>query len=373
MSVINDPHVILENNQLYFVEETSLLKLNHHLIDTSEFPKQSVQIKPVVEFKIPKPPVSLLYDFFKLGAMVYNEHKSEVEAFIIWNTTTKKHYLKIPTQTVSSATCEFNWNERNADEIIVMDCHSHHTMSISFSSTDDHSDSPLGSLIPHISLVIKNIGSFSWLIPDSNVSIRISYRKKFIDVKIADVFEVDQLISIEDLNKVVKKPVVVPYSYSTFNTPNQQESKYDYWKNVNPKFKKPFDDNPRDLIRDVPISRQLSIVDEDLQYEYDYTVPKPLPRPLPKSKMDYLDFDNDMMKMVETLRLFVEQLVEKDTDEPIYTYHDAIGNGDLSTASLSEILDLYDVDAEMLTIQERNKLLEFIKETYNTIINKVSI
>ena len=120
MSVINDPHVILENNQLYFVEETSLLKLNHHLIDTSEFPKQSVQIKPVVEFKIPKPPVSLLYDFFKLGAMVYNEHKSEVEAFIIWNTTTKKHYLKIPTQTVSSATCEFNWNERNADEIIVI-------------------------------------------------------------------------------------------------------------------------------------------------------------------------------------------------------------------------------------------------------------
>ena len=151
-----------------------------------------------------KPSIDLLYEICKMAAQVYRTMDAEMECFIIWNTETKAYELLVPTQTVSGATCDFEYTDLEVGKHeVVVDVHSHHSMTCSFSGTDDDDDS-VTSYIPHISVVIKNIKSFDFSDIGKNLDIRLTYNGSFNDLSLNDVFD----IPVYNLKQVKKKTYV---------------------------------------------------------------------------------------------------------------------------------------------------------------------
>ena len=101
-----------------------------------------------------------------------------MEIFMLWNTKTKSHTLYIPQQVVSGAHVTFGW-ELPEDCVLMFELHSHHTMGITFSSTDDTNDSSL-DILPHISCVLKNIDKMNFL----KLNHHLSCTKPLHDLKI---------------------------------------------------------------------------------------------------------------------------------------------------------------------------------------------
>lgn len=167
------------------------------------------------EWKKNKIPIDLLFDFVKASAKVYNKYKSEFAACIFHNTKTDDYELLIPFQTVSGGSVTYSPSEGFSvyNDIENMNCvvdlHSHHTMGIGFSSTDNHSDGIIGA-IGSVSLVIKKIDSFNFIDPDKSVDIRFTIQGKNYELKLEDVFDMhDDLFDMADQDFIkISQPVL---------------------------------------------------------------------------------------------------------------------------------------------------------------------
>jgi len=181
-------NLIVHENVLYLVAKTNIFNINIPArISLSPLSKlNKTKYLPPVEWLIPKPSISYLYTFLDYAGQVYNNMKAEMEAFVLWNTIEKKHVFYIPDQTVSGSSCKFEhvFPEKH---ILLLDMHSHHTMSCSFSSIDDANDSML-DLLPHISLVVKNIDKFDWTNLNKNVHSRLTLWDNVYDLSVFDIF-----------------------------------------------------------------------------------------------------------------------------------------------------------------------------------------
>jgi hypothetical protein len=127
-------------------------------------------------WKVNKPQVMLSLMFLYQASQVYRKHKSEVEGFIIYDNVTNKCELFYPGQKIASANVsDWDYSDIPDGKRLLIDMHSHHTMKIDFSSTDDKSDRTLSLLSPHLSIVIKDIQNFDWLNFNNNIICRASY------------------------------------------------------------------------------------------------------------------------------------------------------------------------------------------------------
>ena len=189
-----------DGNFLYYIKETNIFKINLPTqLSLIPFAKNS-RMLPLIEWKIPKPSATLLIDFLFKAAGAYNMHRSEIESFIVWLPEENRYDICVPPQDVSATRCEFEFHDRPDNSIIVLDCHSHHTMPITFSQVDDACDFML-EIIPHISLVVKNINHINFLDLSKNVDIRLFFMGNHYNFNVYDIFEFER----QDLSNV--KPI----------------------------------------------------------------------------------------------------------------------------------------------------------------------
>jgi len=88
--------------------------------------------------RIPLAMFRQIQGFFK---QVCETHGQALEAHCyIMYSTENGYYIHVPEQTVSGGTVEFSYQGLNADDCIVVDIHSHGSMSAFFSGTDDGND-----------------------------------------------------------------------------------------------------------------------------------------------------------------------------------------------------------------------------------------
>lgn len=88
--------------------------------------------------KIPYEKLQEIVQFFK-DVMNIKKAEQEAMAHILWNET-EGYHIGIPDQTVSKASVRYDFDHIKQGDIIVLDIHSHNTMSAFFSGTDDGDD-----------------------------------------------------------------------------------------------------------------------------------------------------------------------------------------------------------------------------------------
>lgn len=86
-------------------------------------------------------PLQMFYQIRAFFKEVCEKHGQALEAhcYIMYNSETG-YYIHVPEQTVSGGTVEFSYEGLNSNDCIVVDIHSHGSMSAFFSGTDDTND-----------------------------------------------------------------------------------------------------------------------------------------------------------------------------------------------------------------------------------------
>ncbi len=94
-----------------------------------------------------KMPIKLLHEivaFFREVMAANAGQNLEAQAHIVWNPVLGYH-VRVPVQTVSAARVSYSWEGYlAADDVIVLDIHSHNNMGAFFSGTDDADDKGTG-------------------------------------------------------------------------------------------------------------------------------------------------------------------------------------------------------------------------------------
>ena len=248
----------LDTNEYYSIDVPTGF---YCVLDKDEVNDDSKKAIKSLQFtwKKNKVPMDFLYRFVKTSAKVYEKYKSEFAACIFHNTKTDEYDLLVPFQTISGSSVTYSpsdgfdvYNDIE-DMNCVVDLHSHHTMTIGFSSTDNHSDDIIGAL-GSISLVIKGINAFNFIDPDKSVDIRLTIQGKHYPLKLKDIFDMsDELFEFADKDFIKKeKPVsdVVLTPLSKPITVNSSEKEYSF-SNKTDSFNK-FDFLPNSVFDDDP-------------------------------------------------------------------------------------------------------------------------
>lgn len=106
-------------------------------------PKGTVQIKEEVNFlpagKVPYDLFLGIVKFFREVMKNNNNSKLEAMAHVLWNPTDGYH-VAVPTQEVSGASVKYTHDHLKPGDIVVVDIHSHNSMSAFFSATDNKDD-----------------------------------------------------------------------------------------------------------------------------------------------------------------------------------------------------------------------------------------
>lgn len=202
----NQLYMFLNSNDYYSINVPTLF----HIINYDKSIELDMR-PPILDWKINMAPKSLLYQFITWASMVYNVHKSETEALLIYNPVSATWRIHYPPQTITGASVTFNPSDSQLDpnEVLLVDLHSHHTMTIGFSAVDDHSDKILGA-ISHISIVLKMIDRINFLNLDNNFDVRLTVQGISYTLQLDDVF-VDDIDYTEIMDQVIdKEPPVVP-------------------------------------------------------------------------------------------------------------------------------------------------------------------
>jgi PRTRC genetic system protein A len=148
----------------------------------------------VMKEKIPTEFLIKSFIFFK---QVHDKYKTEAFSLIVRNKKNNSMELYIPTQVVSGALVNYTLPEKfNEQYEILVNLHSHHTMKISFSSTDDKDDKGQTT----ISGVIKDIYD------NPEIDLRIWSINKFIDLDVRDVFDLEDKKLNITLDEYLKYP-----------------------------------------------------------------------------------------------------------------------------------------------------------------------
>lgn len=109
-------------------------------------------------------------------------HEYEAMAHIIWNEHTKQYRIGIPTQRVSKASVSYDHDDYDAaaGDMVIVDIHSHNTMSAFFSSTDDTDDKKFYCYTG----VIGNLDK-----PTPTMKFRLNAGEVKVEMDIDDIFD----------------------------------------------------------------------------------------------------------------------------------------------------------------------------------------
>jgi PRTRC genetic system protein A len=136
------------------------------------------------ELTVPKVPVSLLGTAIAFFRKVYSLHHSEAFVQFFYDTETKDYLLYCPKQVVSGASVKF---ERDASfetpaRILVMEIHSHGSMSAFFSGTDDRDEKD-----DRFYGVVGNVTDYF-----PQMKLRLSMGGHTREVDVDDIFDIDE-------------------------------------------------------------------------------------------------------------------------------------------------------------------------------------
>ena len=132
--------------------------------------------------KIPLSILSQVVSFFK---SIYNLHKSEASAHIMWSKTSNEYFVYVPTQTNGAASSHYDiMTDSDFQEVLktsvwVVTCHSHASMSAFFSATDDADEKKRRV----VAMVVGNLDA------TPTFKFRYSTFSTFVDLDISDVFD----------------------------------------------------------------------------------------------------------------------------------------------------------------------------------------
>lgn len=128
--------------------------------------------------RIPRRILDQIEFFFR---KVMEVHKNDLEAMIwVLYSPQQGYYLHVPDQRISKAAVSYNWHDVPSGSSIVVDCHSHNSMSAFFSGTDNADDKS----------GIRFSGVFGKLDqPEAMTVWRFNYMDKKMPATISDIFE----------------------------------------------------------------------------------------------------------------------------------------------------------------------------------------
>ncbi|MGB9846237.1 MAG: Mov34/MPN/PAD-1 family protein [Desulfotomaculales bacterium] len=134
-----------------------------------------------VALLLPKIDASLLLQAVGFFREAYRRY-GPVEALvhIYWSPTEKSYYVYCPNQRVTGISIRAEWdNERDKEDVLVCEIHSHHVMDAFFSSTDDEYEKAT-----RFYAVVGNIENF---FPD--VRLRYANARRHFEVPLDTLFE----------------------------------------------------------------------------------------------------------------------------------------------------------------------------------------
>lgn len=137
--------------------------------------------------------IKLLLQSYLFFQEVYNKYHAEAFSFIVRNRNTDEISVYIPHQVISGAIVTYSIDDEiNEDYEILINLHSHHVMTISFSVTDDEDDKNQTT----ISGVLRNLKN------DPLFDFRVWSINKFLNLSINDIFNTNNVnITLEEYLK----------------------------------------------------------------------------------------------------------------------------------------------------------------------------
>ena len=170
-------YVPSENGRLYEIRSNGVGTFIAETQKAASFQKVRAGFIPA----LPKIPFSILSEilaFFK--SYITEEKVTEALAYIFWSKSEEKYFVHIPKQEVSKASVDTTEMPLNDERFtLVMEIHSHNTMSAYFSADDDKDERATG--------LYAVVGRFDKVFPD--ILVRISVGGKFVQVPLEDVFD----------------------------------------------------------------------------------------------------------------------------------------------------------------------------------------
>lgn len=184
-----------------------------------------------INWKVPKPSANLLFAMLYQAGQISNKYQSEVQFFILYNEDADRCEIFHPKQTISGATVsDWTYDEIPQGKRLLVDVHSHHTMGVDFSSTDDESDKNLSLFCPHISIVLRSINNIDIRNIGNNISCRATYNDgtNFFCKKLnyEDIFDFNPFkLDMENLSFIEKKSMKTDMIFRMNRTA-------DYWNDI---------------------------------------------------------------------------------------------------------------------------------------------
>lgn len=191
----NKLYIYAKNGKVY--ERVKLQNNGKLLHEVPAVPDTGVptQIEEEIQFlpggKIPFYLVQQIEAFFKdvmkgLGVSGHtNTAHGDYEAMIhiLWNKT-KGYFCAVPTQRVSKGSVHYENDHMSAEDMVVVDIHSHNSMSAFFSGTDDNDDKK----------GLRISGVFGKLNTDKTQhKWRFNYYAKKFELQLQDIFEMEKI------------------------------------------------------------------------------------------------------------------------------------------------------------------------------------
>lgn len=92
-----------------------------------------------ITLSVPRIPINLLHQTIDFFRKVHDKQGTEAAVLIRWSPKDQRHYIEVPDQDLSGGGVKYKADSTNLDPIII-DIHSHHTMSPFFSPVDDNDE-----------------------------------------------------------------------------------------------------------------------------------------------------------------------------------------------------------------------------------------
>ena len=167
------------------------------------------EIKEGVTMKVPKIPLELLFNIIGFFKEVNNKFKSEAIIQVYWDRKAKSYFCFCPNQEVAGASCNFKRDtQMDKDYLLVMDIHSHDTMSAFFSGTDNGDEQE--------TRFYGVIGDIEKPWPDMKFRVK-SGKSEPIEISLSEVFDIEYDFPKEWMKKVKERKVeVVKYNYKNY-------------------------------------------------------------------------------------------------------------------------------------------------------------
>lgn len=170
-------YVPSENGNLYEVRSNDVGTFVAQTKKATAFQRVRAGFIPALP-KIPYSVLSEVLGFFK--SCITKDSVNEALAYIFWSKAEQRYFVHIPKQEVSRASVDTTEMPLVDDRFtLVMEIHSHNTMSAYFSGDDDKDERATG--------VYAVVGRLNKVFPD--IVVRISVGGKFVEIPLEDVFE----------------------------------------------------------------------------------------------------------------------------------------------------------------------------------------